>query len=532
MNPIVRQQIEALLSQPDNLLKKKPFYRELDNRGELHYNVLNSTVSLTGLVSAQLPNIRKKIVTQAQFMEELDVDSHKVLFDGNIPYFTMKLNKNGYENMEQYRIPIPFQKLIRNKQVRHLCVNAISHTLLNTHPTDRQQENFIRFKQAWVEKNMEGAKTAFVRDQKSYGDAALLFFISHDGKLCTKNISYADGYVIITHKNDEGKHILECLYYQVSDIDNNVTTYIDCYDDEYMTRFTSTQAEGGNATESGWVRHEPISHGFSECPLITKRGEVAWNNGQRAIESYEALYNTILVIYKKFGRGIIYIKGKFNQNAKQIAANVVLNDTSMNDKADAKVLEMPEPKQAVDMLDYMEQTIMKSCGTTFILPKDIKISGDTSGLAIELTQELDMATAQDGVTEWQNVANKMSRLFKEGIAIELIRKQEKGYEKAWTQFKELRIFSEFRVWKPKSEQVHNQMCSTVYASGGISQQTYVEKNTLSAPDEMSRIQKEKQQQIEEEKKQAEQTMELEIKKAKATSTNDKSQSSSSPNDNK
>lgn len=517
MNPTVRQQIDALLANPDNLLKTKPFTRGMS----VEHGNNNATIAMTGTVTAKLPTVRLNIIPQAQFLRELDVNAHKVLFDDNIPSFTVKLNNGGYLEIEQYRIPIPFQILIRNKQVRHLCVNSINHTLLNTKPTDKQQENFIRFKQAWVEKNMEGAKTAFVRDQKSYGNAGLLFFMSSDGKLRTKNINYKDGYVIITHKNDEGKHILECLYYAVTDADNNTTVYIDCYDDEYMTRFTTTTAEGGGVTESGWIRHEPVEHGFSECPLVTKRGEVAWNNGQLEIESYEALYNTILVIYKKFGHGIIYVKGKFNQNAKKIATNVVLNDTSMDEHADAKVLEMPEPAKAIEMLDQMEQTIMKACGTTFILPKDIKISGDTSGLAVELTQELDMATAQDGVIEWQNVANKMTRLFKEGIAKELVKKGEKGFETALTDFEELRIFSEFRVWKPKSEEAHNQMLTTLYASGngGISRQTFVEKNTVSAPDEMSRIQKEHEEAIREQEEQAEKETDRAIKADKAKNAN-------------
>lgn len=523
MNPKTRQQIEQLMSNPENLLKKKPFFRELTDRNGMWTGSMlrGGTVDLTGTVTATLPNIRKKIVPQTQFMEELYVDSHKVLFDENIPSFTVKLTKGGYLEVEQYRIAIPFQRLILNKQVRHLCVNEMEHTLLITTPTEKQQKNFVRYKQAWSEKNMEGAKTAFVRTAKAFGDGGLLFFMTSEGSFAYKNISFEDGYVIITHKNEEGKHILECLYYAETDDDGNVTTYIDCYDDEYITRFTTDTADGGGVTESGWVRHEPVRHGFSECPLVTKRGEVAWNNGQKAIESYEALYNTILVVYKKFGHGIIYIKGKFNQNAKKIAMNVVLNDTSMDENADAKVLELPEPSKAIDMLDQMEHTIQKSTGTTFILPKDIKISGNTSGLAVELTQELDMATAQDGVSEWQNVANKMSRLFKEGIAKELVNRGEKGFETAITDFEELRIQSKFRVWKPKSEEAHNQMCSTVYSSGGISQQTYIEKNTLSAPDEMARIQREHEAQLKEQEELARKEAELAQKTSEETIVTEK-----------
>lgn len=497
-----RELIEQLLADPDKLLKKKPFYRRIIN------NSSNSPVSsllkvgLTGTTTAKLPNVDLQEVSQTQFMRELDVYSHRVLFDDNVPAITIKSKENGYLEIEQYRMAVPFQVLIRDKQVRHLCVNRMNHVLLNTAPTEKQMKNFIRFKQAWAEKNMEGKKTKFVQTQKSFADGGLLFFMD-DNKIHTKNISYEDGYVIITHKSNSGKHILECLYYAVTDDDNNTTLYLDCYDDEYMTRFT----QGGNPTginDSGWVRHESVEHGFSENPLITKRGAVAWDRGQPTIESYEALYNTFIVIEKRHGWGVLYVKGQFNNQGKKMAGNIVLNDTSGDPAADAKYLNPPPPQYIIETLKLMEQTIMKACGTTFILPEDIKISGDASGLAIEMTQELDMATAQDGVIEWQNVANKMSRLFKEGLAKELVASGEKEFENAVTEFDELRIHSEFVVWKPKSEEAHNQMLATLKGSGGISRQTFVEKNTVSTPDELMRIQKEHEQELAEAQQQAEQ----------------------------
>lgn len=502
MNESTKAYIENLLSQPNNLLRKKPFYRAIKGRASNSSRATGSTVDLTGTVPVSLPNIRMVTVPQDQFMQELDVYSHKVLYDENVPAITVKTKKDGFLEIEQYRMAVPFQELILNKQVRHLCVNQINHTLLNTNPSDKQQGNFIRYKQAWAEKNMEGTKTKMVRDQKSYGDSAVLFFIDGDNKLRTKNINYADGYVIITHKDNEGRHVLECLYYTVTDVNGNQVTYIDCYDDEKMTRFTSSISEDGVLTDSGWVRHAPVYHGFPENPLVTKRGEVAWNRGQLTIESYEALYNTFIVIQKRHGWGALYVKGKFNQNGQKIAGAVVLNDTSMDPAADAKYLNPPSPQNMVETLELMEQTIQKSTGTTFILPKDIKISGDTSGLAVEMTQELDMATAQDGIIEWQNVANKMSRLFKAGLAIELVRSGENS--KAITEYDELRIYSEFRSWKPKSEEAYNQMLATLYAggNGGISRQTYIEKNTASTPDETARIRREHEEKMREEEEQA------------------------------
>jgi hypothetical protein len=484
MNATERQLIDALLADPGKLKQKKPFFRGVRKVGGLGKN---SVTTMLDTVEARLPRLNLEVVTQDDYIRELDVYSHKVLFDENVPSITIKASGGGYLEMEQYRMAIPFQQIILEKQVRHLCVNMMEQTLENQNPTEAQQKNFVKVKQEWLKKNMEGAKTQFVKDQKSYGDAALLFYMDGNNKICTRNINYADGYVIITHKDGNGKHILECLYYENDDIE-----YLDCYDDEYITRFTNEPIINVNAGTISYSmkRYPPVRHGFSENPLITKRGPVAWDKGQPTIESYEALFNTFIVIQKRNGWGLIYIKGKFNDNARRIAGNVILNDTSGAPEADAKILNPPAPSNMTDTLDFMEYTIQKATGTTFILPKDIKISGDTSGLAVELTQELDMATAQDGVIEWQNVSNKMMRLFVEGLAKELVSKGEKGFENAVTEFQELSINNKFTVWKPKSEEGHNQMVATMVGAGILSKQTGVEKNTLSTPDELARIKRE------------------------------------------
>ena len=93
MNESTRAYIENLLSQPDNLLRKKPFYRAIKGKATSSSRATGSTVDLTGTVPVSLPNIRMVTVTQDQFMQELDVYSHKVLFDENVPAITVKTKK-------------------------------------------------------------------------------------------------------------------------------------------------------------------------------------------------------------------------------------------------------------------------------------------------------------------------------------------------------------------------------------------------------------------------------------------------------
>ena len=226
-----------------------------------------------------------------------------------------------------------------------------------------------------------------------------------------------------------------------------------------------------------------------------------------------------MVIQNRHDNGALYIKGKLNQLGQKLAGSIVLFDNSLDPNADAKYLTPPSPQNMIETLDQLEYSIQKGSGTTFILPKDIKLSGDTSGIAVQLTQELDIETALQDVNDWQNFANKMMRLFKQGLARELVSKGEKGYENAITEFEQLNIRTRFVVWRPQSNEAYNQMLTTLHGAGGISNQTLVEKNTESCPDEMARIRNEEEMAIQKQIKQQELTMRI---SEKAVNTNNTS----------
>lgn len=507
MNENTRQYIASLLADPDKLLATTPYYRRIDASGA-QYDVFGRTVESVGTkVKATLPSVKRVQVPIGALLREADPWSHSVLTDENIPSIYVKNSEGGYLKVEQKRLPLPYQQSIAKKQTLHLCNNPMSHVLLNTNPTEAQNKYFIRVKQAWDERNMDGKKTEAVYTQKNESFVGMLFYHDYNGKIKSRILKYSDGYNIITHKDQNGEHILECVYYCVDDVE-----YIDCYDDTYMYRLTNagdivTDAEG-RVVNNGWRYETPVEHGFSEIPLAVKRGKVAWDNVQDLIEVAERTYNTFIVIQNRYGYGMLYVKGKINPKAQKVNGSFILNDTSMDPNADAKMLTPPSPENMKETLDQLEEQIMKGAGTTFILPKDIKMSGDTSGVAVQLTQELDIETALQDVNEWQNFANKMMRLFKEGLARELVNSGEKGFENAITDFEKLNIRTKFVVWRPQSNEAYNQMLTTLHGAGGISNQTLIEKNTESCPDEMARVQKEKEAEIQEALDKQERTLQL------------------------
>jgi len=476
--------VQGYLNNPETMLQKKPFTRgakiKTDSSADSKKEVdVGETITVTS------PRIKRFVVPQEQFALELDPDCHKILSDENVPSITMKLKDGSFYEIEYKRTSIPFQKKIAQKQTLHLAALPIQHTLEGTDPTEQMQKDFINFKEYWKKRNQEGMKYKMIYTQKTQGDAGLLYYFSLDGEIKSRLLTFADGYVLCPHNDDNGDRVLESVYYVKDEVE-----YIDSYDDHYMYRCmrkTDAQVVDGDPLK-GWVFDDPVEHGFEEIPLISKRGDVAWNGVQSDIESYEVLYNIFNVIQKRWGWGILYVRGRFKDEAKKIAGSIVLNDTSMDQKGDAKFLTPPTPQGTIDTLKNIKRSIQEGSSTTFIMPDDIHISGDISGIAIMLTLSMDIECATNGSIEWQNVFDKMTRLFKYGLAKELVNK---GIdETAITRYESMQINASQQVWKPMSATEYNNMLIALKQAGLLSQESGIELNTESKPNEKARVKKE------------------------------------------
>lgn len=477
------EQIKDYISNPEKLLMKKPFLRGASSlEGYSSRNGSDGEAEVGQTFRAELPAFAKDIVTQSDFAMELDPNSHKILFDDAVPSITVKSNDGTYVDLEFKKMPVPFQKMIKNKHVLYLCGYGVQFTIDNTDPSEAEKKDFATFKRYWKSRNMDGMRTKLVNTQKSYGDGGLLFYFDRNGQIKARLISYEDGYVICSHNDPNGDRLIESIYYRADGRE-----YIDSFTDTIQYRHVRN-LYSENKEETEWNLEFAQPHGFNEIPLVTKRGDVAWNNVQSIIEVYEIIYNIFLVIQKRHGWGILYIKGKFVDKAKKIAGNVVLNDASLNGDGDAKMLQAPNPGGMLETLKLMEDTIQKGSGTTFILPKDISMAGDISGVAIQIAQSLDNEEALGGVIEWQNVASKMARLFKYGLSKEL--KEKKDDSDAITRFKNLEVTASFKQWRPRNDTEYNNMLIAMKGAGLLSQKTGIEKNTESAPDEEIRVDKE------------------------------------------
>lgn len=501
--------IQELLADPNKLKRKKPFTRGAD-RNRTYSNGKRPTVGVGGTVEAEAPRLNRYIVTQEQYLRELDPYCHDVLFNENLPSICVKIADNDYRDIVFDRVAIPIQRLLRDEQVIYLTAHPMQHTLIDLEPSDKQQKSFVTFKQYWEQRNQDGMKNKMVSAQKSMGDAGWLFYFDYDGRIKSRLLTFEDGYVLCPHNDKNGDRILESVYYVKTewvDGEERTVEYIDSYDHHYMYRYTRNLIE--DLDNNGWVLHKPVEHGFEEIPLITKRGKVAWDDVVNLINTYEEQYNIFQAIQRRFGWGLLYIKGKFKDTAKKIAGNVVLNDTSPQGTGDAKFLTPPSPEGMQETLKDLFKSIQIGASTTIILPDDIRLSGDVSGLAVQLTKELDILNAEQAVIEWQNVADKATRLFKYGLAKELVETGENPT--AITDFEDLHISSKFKVWRPFNEAEYNQMVATLRGAEIISQETAIEVNTISKPDEKLRVRKETEEAEQKALEQQEATLQMTAK---------------------
>src|SRR5574344_1663380 len=483
------ERIEEFLNEPESLLKKQPFIRG----GEFVKQQTDYVVSLDAKKRVKLPEVSGYEVTQDKFLREFTPSLHDINFNESIPKFKVKLGDGTFLE-DNFLIPASsFQKNIHAKQCLHLTANPMEFSLLNTTSDEmsslsklfakwkmnsndnKDKAIFLEFKQEWNYRNMDKIRNKAVSRQKSTGDCAVLY--SYDPlkrKLKTKVLSYKEGYVIVPNYNDFGEQIAVSVYYKVDDVEK-----IQTYDDKYVYRFEKNNGENGDKKFS-LISKSP--HGFSRCPLLYKRGYVAWEFAQSAIDMYEVIKAIHSVTMKRHGWSWLWIKGVLENNTvtNLEGGTVIMNDKNVDGKGtgDMKAIEFPEAKGISEMLKDLKRDIMYYSSTTFILPDDISLGSDVSGIAVMLTMNGDYSLAIQTANDWADFADSMAYLFAEGLGLE---------QGDISKFTRLKIKASFKVWMPQSEYHYNSLMIQLAEAKLTSKRTAIEKISVSAPDEMERL---------------------------------------------
>lgn len=456
--------IDWFLSDPTRLMQMKPFTRggSMTMHGYEKSEITNNTMLETGFA-----NLKLKPVSQDLYITEYRPDLHHIILNKAIPH--IKVVIDGQElptNMLELTQTASFQKLIHSAHVRNLTANPIEFNLCNQTPDDDEQEVFSKIKQEWIWRDMEWNKYMAINTCKQLGNCGVLFrFDKGTQRYEVTNYSYEDGYQIIPNYDEYGIEIARSLVYQVDD-----AVVIDTYDATKHYRCVKAK--------QGWeITSE--KHGFSRCPLLHKRGKVAWEYAESSIEMWELMTNINAIALKRFGTFALAFWGEMDreQGLKRDASTLIVNLSSdtTNGRQDVKVLEFPEPKTMDGYLKTLEEKISLFSSTSFITPKDITTS-NSGGNGIALAMSNDYSLAVQSSLDWQRFINDMVYLHQEGLDLE---------NNATTKFANVRIGAKIIPWSLETN--NTKLINLMMEAPYLSTQTVIERCPDAAPDEISRV---------------------------------------------
>lgn len=439
-----------------------------------------------GNTPAMLPNQLGVIVTQDDYLRELNPSSHKI-FDKRIypDKFTVTSFDDNGEPAEWHieniaRVAFPFQVVIKTKQKNHLTGNPLKFTLTNNKPSDKVNDDFTLIRQTWIDKNMDIAFAEAVESQLTTGDTALYFF-RDKGKLDWEVFSYAKGDVLIPIYNSVNR--LQTLYRYFSTIDENGNDVeaMMIIDDTYVTEFRKVK----DGRRKVWTETSRSAHGFSRIPAIYKRGKVAWDDVQNQIDEIEWDFSQFCESNAYFAFPILFIKG----NVSALPMKGSQGKTLQGDEQTMANF-LARNGGDIEAFKYQFETQMNmiffGSFTVNITPDAIKSSGDMPGAAIRLIMHPEIDKAIELAKEWDEFVDGMKELFIEGIGLEMAKS---------TQIKELKFRIEIDIYTPENTQEIVNILNQSVTMGSLSKKTASEQNKYARSDEYDRIKSEEQERL-------------------------------------
>jgi hypothetical protein len=450
------------------LLRKKVFTRATPPLAIA--SALSGSAYANSYESAEAPSQRFSVVTQDQFLSELDPRSHEI---NNRLLYPDKLiiNSEGVTTGITLvaRVSVALQQTIATKQCVHLFAKPLKLTARKNGNTNL----FTRFKEYWTERNISSALYLLAKSALTTGDGAICFFMS-GAKLGYKIWSYRDGDMLIPVYAENGVDMKMFIrrYTSVTE-DGMAVDTIDIIDDLNVTRMTKPKGV--------WVEVAKYAHGFTQNPVAYHREpDVAWGSGQDLIDKIERLLSDLRESNAYFAFGIMFIKGEEVNvlPGKTTQGKVILSTTS---DSDAKILEAPNMSEALKFeYDSYMRELKHVTGTVIIDPETLK-GGDQSGAYIKNLYNDAIQYAMDARPRWQPVLEKIVSVVKEGLGLE---------EKKTLEYGQLTVICEPDIYVPMNVAEETRLVNESVVAGTLSQETASEINAFAVPDEKERLSRE------------------------------------------
>lgn len=471
------------LSNTKDILIKKPWWEytpeKYDNRDYEAKRDDNRSVVMPLDFNYRIPK------TQADFLREYYPTAHKI-FDENVYPDAMKFDPetNKWYKQPLSRTAFPFQQLIAKKHTLHLTGNDVQFEIADGAEDESKEEEYqtmlIRFKKTWNMTSMEQVMYKAINAWNIVADAAVVGYLTKDGKFGAKVLSYLDGDVLYPHFDSiTGEmNLFARKYYDYDENGYESTEWLEVWDDKSLWRFCkgSGKAEtddvltynlGDGYSVSGYHLVSCKPHGFPFMPVgyIRREDGPCWSAVQRNIEDYEESFSYLRENNKAFGFPIFFAKGdgdsiSIGGDMHGAAKYVVLNDKD----ADAGFLNGTDASNAFATQLDKEYNLIYELSFT-VKPPELK-SGDLPGVALKLLYSPAIENGMNDAQTLQPFLDKITDIVKFGTGYELNKQAD---------FMELPINAWIKVYVHQNVQEEISNIATAVQNGFLSHQTASER---------------------------------------------------------
>lgn len=474
-----------------DILTKKPFTRIMPDGHYDHGYIWNDVSEVT----IPKDTLRRKIVTQEDFLRELDPAGHLINDKELFPDVWQQNEEDGRWYIQEIpRYAFSYQQIILIKHLTHLCGNDIQFELSDKSVTDETCEVFNAFRNGWANKNMEVAWYQLAKSVKATGDGAFVGFLDK-GKFGWKVLSFLNGDKLFPHYDLRTGNLTTFArtYCNYSEDGSITKRYIDVWDDTNYYRFVA-DGDPTNLLEKakqlifklfstdGYKLEWMEAHGFDSIPVAYMRDDngPCWTFSEETIENYEIAFSNLAHSNHDFGLPIMYVKGEGSEEITTKDMSYASKIMLLPSDGEIGFLNRQDASNAYKAeLDKLEDSIYKQ---SFAVKTPELKSGDTPGVSLKIMYSDAYEKAMTDAQEYDGCVDKMIDIFTWGYGIE----SEKRLAFLNTN---IRHYIEPYIHLNISELTQN--LNTAVLGGFLSKQTASEKLPYSTPQEWERIKQEK-----------------------------------------
>lgn len=491
-----------------DLLSKKPFTRILPDGHYDHGYIWNELSEMP----VKEDRLRRKIVTQEDFMRELDPAGHLINDRELFPDIWQKNDEDGKWYVQEIpRYAFSYQQIILVKHLTHLCGNDIQFEVSDKNITSETMDTFNAHRDGWANKNMEVAWYQLAKSVKATGDGAFVGFLDK-GEFGWKTLSFLDGDKLFPHYDlRTGKlSTFARTYCNYTENGSVAKRYIDVWDNKYYYRFVAD----GDSTSliekakqlvlklfsiDGYKLEWMEEHGFDRIPVAYKRDDngPCWTFSEESIENYEIAFSNLAHSNHDFGLPIMYVKGEGSEEVTTKDMSYASKIMVLPSDGEIGFLNRQDASNAYAAeLEKLEDIIYRQ---SFAVKTPELKSGDTPGVSLKIMYSDAYEKAMNDAHEYDGVVNDMIHIFEWGYGIEC----EKRLAFINTN---IRHYIDPYIHLNTTELTTN--LNTSVMGGFLSKQTASEKSPYSTPQEWQRIQAEKKEEQAQELLLTEQKLEI------------------------